>query len=98
MYYAAHHASRALLRNAGLAPERWRVNVHRRVLDELERRFVNTGAMRLYALEALGNLRWLRSIADYDLNIQIREANITNALNFFEIYFNECCQILGVNE
>jgi uncharacterized protein (UPF0332 family) len=95
LYYAAHHVGRALLKSVGLTPERWRVNVHRRVLDELEHRFVNTGAMRLYALEALENLRWLRSTADYDLNIPIREANITDAINFFEIYFNECCQILG---
>jgi len=53
LYYAAHHVGRLLLRNVGLSPEQWRVNVHRRVLDELEQRFVNTGIMKRHALEAL---------------------------------------------
>lgn len=53
LYYAAHHVGRALLRNVGLTPEEWRVNVHRRVLDELEHRFVNTGTISRNALEAL---------------------------------------------
>ena len=64
LYYAAHHIGRALLRNAGLAPEHWRVDVQRRVLNELEHRFVNTGTMSRNALEALENLQRMRVRAD----------------------------------
>ncbi|MFQ6044348.1 MAG: hypothetical protein ACE5PV_26140, partial [Candidatus Poribacteria bacterium] len=86
----------ALLRNVGLAPERWRVNVHRRVLDELEGRFVNTGIISRNALEALENLQRMRVRADYDLNARIRQRNINRAVNLFEGYFNECCHLLEV--
>jgi len=97
LYYAAHHVGRALLRNVGLTPEQWRDNVHNHVIDELERRFVDTGNMNPNALEALVLLRRLRVRADYILSIRIRERNINRALNLFEIYFNECCSILGVS-
>jgi uncharacterized protein (UPF0332 family) len=96
LYYAAHHVGRALLKSVGLAPDGWRVNVHRRVLDELEHRFVNTGAMKRNALEALERLQRLRSQADYQLATPIRNRDITQAMNFFETYFDECCRILGV--
>ena len=96
LYYAAHHVGRLLLRNAGLTPEQWRVNVHRRVLDELEHRFVNTGAMRRNVLEALERLQRLRSQADYELTTTIRNRDITQAMNLFETYLDECCRILGV--
>ncbi|MFQ6044344.1 MAG: hypothetical protein ACE5PV_26115, partial [Candidatus Poribacteria bacterium] len=89
LYYAAHHVGRALLRSVGLAPERWRVNVHRRVLDELEGRFVHMGTMRRNALEALEILRRLRSQADYELATPIRNEDITQAMNLFETYFDE---------
>jgi uncharacterized protein (UPF0332 family) len=97
LYYAAHHVGRALLRHAGLAPEQWRVNVHRRVLDELERRFVNTGAMRLYVLENLEQLRRRRVRADYNLDVNIRDVDVTEAITLFTTYFDECCHILGVS-
>jgi uncharacterized protein (UPF0332 family) len=95
LYYAAHHVGRALLRYAGLAPEQWRVDVHRRVLDELERRFVNTGIMRRNALENLERLRRRRVRADYNLNVQI--IDVTKAISLFTTYFDECCLILGVS-
>jgi uncharacterized protein (UPF0332 family) len=108
LYYAAHHVGRALLKSVrfahrrlrltvGLTPEQWRDNVHNHVIDELERRFVDTGNMNPNALEALVLLRRLRVRADYILSIRIRERNINRALNLFEIYFNECCSILGVS-
>jgi uncharacterized protein (UPF0332 family) len=97
LYYAAHHVGRLMLRNIGLAPEQWRMNVHQRVLDELEERYVNTNIMSRNALDALRQLLRLRSIADYELNIRIRYRSISNALNLFETYFDECCRILGVN-
>lgn len=93
LYYAAHHVGKALLRRVGLTPDRWRGSVHRRVLDELERRFVDTSNMNPSALEALELLRRLRVRADYVLNTRIRERNVNQALNLFEIYFNECCTI-----
>jgi len=97
LYYAAHHVGRLMLRNIGLAPEQWRMNVHQRVLDELEERYVNTNIMSRNALDALRQLLRLRSIADYELNIRIRYRSISNALNLFETYFDECRRILGVN-
>jgi len=97
LYYAAHHVGRALLRHAGLTPEQWRVNVHRRVLDELERRFVNTGVMRLDAFENLEQLRRRRVRADYNLNVQIRDIDVAEAISLFTTYFDECCRILGVS-
>ncbi len=97
LYYAAHHVGRLMLRNVGFAPEQWRVNVHKRVLDELEERYVNTGIMSRNALDALRQLRGLRAIADYELDIRIRYKNITDALNLFEMYLDECRRILGVN-
>jgi len=97
LYYAAHHVGKALLKSVGLTPEQWRGNVHGRVINELECRFVDTGDMNPNALEALELLRRLRVRADYILNIRIRERNINQALNLFETYFNECCTILGVS-
>jgi len=96
LYYAAHHVGRLMLRNVGLTPEQWRLNIHQRVLDELEGCYVNTGIMRRNAFRALGRLRRLRTQADYELNIHIRNQDISYALNLFTIYFNECCRILGV--
>ena len=86
-----------MLKSVGLAPDGWRVNVHRRGLDELEGCYVNTGIMRQNAFRALGRLRRLRTQADYELNIHIRNQDISYALNLFTTYFNECCRILGVN-
>jgi len=94
LYYAAHHVGRLLLRNVGLAPEQWRVNVHHRVLNELKSRFVDMGTMRRNAWEALRILRRLRSQADYELDTHIRNGDITQAVNFFETYLDECCRIL----
>lgn len=96
LYYAAHHVGRALLKNVGLAPEQWRVNVHRRVLDELEGRFVNTDVMSRNAWVDLRILRRLHSQADYELATPIRNEDITQAMNLFETYLDECCRILGV--
>jgi uncharacterized protein (UPF0332 family) len=97
LYYAAHHVGRLMLRNVGLMPEQWRLNIHQRVLDELEGCYVNTGIMRRNAFRALGRLRRLRIQADYELNVPIRNQDISYALNLFTVYFNECCRILGVN-
>jgi len=42
LYYAAHHLGRRVLIETSLQPEQWRANVHRRVLDELNRQYVTT--------------------------------------------------------
>ena len=85
-----------MLRNVGLAPEQWRGDVHRRVLDELRRRYVDTGVMNRDAWEALWDLRQLRIRADYELFATIRNRDVTRAINFFEAYLDECCRVLGV--
>jgi hypothetical protein len=52
--------------------------------------------MKRNALEALERLQRLRSQADYELATSIRNRDITQAMNLFETYFNECCRVLGV--
>jgi uncharacterized protein (UPF0332 family) len=94
LYYAAHHLGRRLLREVGLAPNRWRVGVHQRVLNELERHYVNTGLMSRDALDALFYLRRLRNWADYDLNRPIRTQNVNQALTSFILFFDVCRTIL----
>jgi len=96
LYYAAHHLGRLLLRNVGLNPEQWRGDVHRRVLRELEQHYVVTGIMSANALDALDRLRRYRIRADYELAYRIRFRVLTEALNLFTMFFNECCRILGV--
>ena len=95
LYYAAHHVGRLMLRNVGLVPAQWRVNVHQRVLDELEGCYVNTGIMSRSAFRAIGRLRRLRTQSDYELNVPIQNQDISRALNLFTTYFDECCRILG---
>ena len=96
LYYAAHHLGRLLLSNVGLNPEQWRGDVHRRVLRELEGHYVIAGIMNANALDALDRLRRYRIRADYELTFRIRFRTLTEALNLFTMYFNECCRILGV--
>ena len=94
IYYAAHHLGRLLLTTIGLMPDQWRRNVHRRVLDELERHFVNPGTMSSDALQMLTQLRAYRVHADYELDIPISEQDVRNAVNLLEAYIHECHQIL----
>jgi len=96
LYYAAHHLARRLLRNAGLRPERWHQDVHRRVLWELERRFVNPGVMSANALHALWRLRRLRTRADYEITIVITDRDVDEAVAHFTVFLNEGSHILGV--
>ena len=107
LYYAAHHLGRLLLRNAGLTPEQWRGDVHRRVLRELEQHYIMPGILSANALDALDRLRRYRIRADYELAFRIRFRVLTEALNLFTMfasltddfvlrYFDECCRILGV--
>lgn len=96
LYYAAHHVGRLLLRNVGIAPEQWRGDVHRRVINELERRLVNTGVMSRNAWEALCRLRISRIRADYEIAMEITDYDIAQALNLFTIYFENSQQVLGV--
>ena len=75
-------------------PDQWCRNVHRRVLDELERHFVNPGTMSSDALQMLTQLRAYRVHADYELDIPISEQDVRNAVNLLEAYIHECHQIL----
>lgn len=96
IYYAAHHLGRLVLTTVGLTPHQWRRNVHRRVLDELERHFVNPGTMSPRALRRLNLLRIYRVRADYTLDVQISEQDVLDAINHLEAYIHECRRILGV--
>ncbi len=97
LYYAGHHLGRRLLIEAGLQPEQWRQNVHRRVLEELERHYVATGRMSRDALDALSELRILRGAADYDLSRQIRLRDLRRALALLNQFAEECFHVLGVS-
>jgi uncharacterized protein (UPF0332 family) len=57
IYYSAHHLSRYLLRRVGLHPETWRRNIHQRVIDEIEKRFVATNLMNPEIFSFLENMR-----------------------------------------
>ena len=96
LYYAAHHLGRLLLRNIGIDTQRWRGEVHRRVINELRQHYVATGAMNVSALDALEQLRIYRVRADYYMASRIRERHVRNALNLFTVYLDECSRILGV--
>ena len=96
LYYAAHHLGRLLLLREGLQPNQWRMNVHQRVIEELQQRFFAPGRMSDEAFRALVELRRLRRIADYDLSMRIRRRMVTRALELYNIFLLECQQILGV--
>jgi len=55
-----------------------------------------TGIMNANALDAIDRLRRYRIRADYELTFRIRFRTLTEALNLFTNYFNECLSILGV--
>ncbi len=97
LYYAGHHLGRRLLIETGLQPEQWRQNVHRRVLEELERNYVAKGRMSRDALDALNELRNLRRTADYDMVRHIRLRDLNRAVRLFETFASECFRILGVS-
>ena len=96
IYYAAHHLGRLLLTSVRLTPGQWRRDVHRRVLDELERHFVIPGRMRPRVLRILSRLRASRTRADYELDVQIPEQDVREAINLLEAYIHECRRILEV--
>ncbi|MFQ6043484.1 MAG: hypothetical protein ACE5PV_21730 [Candidatus Poribacteria bacterium] len=96
IYYAAHHLGRLLLTTIGLTPSRWRRDVHRRVIDELERRFVTQGTMSANAWQTLSQLRTYRIQADYELTLHVREQDVRDAVIRLTEYLNECRRILGV--
>lgn len=96
IYYAAHHLGRLLLTTVGLTPGQWRRDVHRRVLDELERHFVIPRRMSPRILRILNLLRAYRVRADYELDVQISESDVHDAVNHLETYIDECRRILGV--
>ncbi len=96
LYYAGHYLGRVLLRQAGLQPEQWRQDVHRRVLRELRRRYVLTGRMNPVAPNWLRDLRNLRRGADYKLAPRIRLRDVRRAMDLLNRFFDECRNILGV--
>lgn len=96
IYYAAHHLGRLLLTTVGLTPSQWRRDVHRRVLDELERHFVIPGRMSPDTWHTLSQLRSYRVRADYELDVPIAEPEVRDAVNYLETYIDECRLILGV--
>jgi len=97
LYYAAHHLGRRLLIEIGMQPEQWRVNVHQRVLDELNQQYVSTRQMTLDAWRALDRLRGLRRTADYELARTMRLRHVNRAIALFARFADECYRILGVS-
>ena len=97
IYYSAHHLSRHLLRGVGLRPDTWRRNVHQRVIDGIQRRFVATNTMNAQMVPLLRDMRRNRVNADYQLRTTIGESDVENMLEMFDIYLNECRRLLEVN-
>ena len=97
IYYAAHHLGRLLLTSVGLTPGQWRRDVHRRVLDELTSHFVIPGQMSPNTWQTLSQLRSYRVRADYDLDVEISEQEVRDAINRLDAYIHECRTILGVS-
>ncbi len=96
IYYSAHHLSRYILNRVGLRPETWRRNVHRRVANEIERRFVAANLMNSEIFPFLEDMRRYRVRADYQLRLTISEDNVENIFEMFDAYCNECRRLLEV--
>jgi len=91
IYYSAHHLSRYILRRIGLRPEIWRRNVHQRVIDEIQRRFVTANLMNVQIVPFLEIMRRHRVNADYQLHLTISEGDVKE---MFDAYLNECRRLL----
>ena len=96
IYYSAHHLSRYLLNRDGLRPETWRRNVHKRVIDEIEKRFVAANMMNIEIFQFLEDMRRYRVRADYQLHLTISESDVENTFRLFDAYCNECGRVLEV--
>ncbi|MBM3239287.1 hypothetical protein FJZ31_23590 [Candidatus Poribacteria bacterium] len=96
IYYSAYHLSLYLLNKAGLRPETWRRNVHKRVADEIERQFVSANMMTIEIVQFLEDMRRYRVRADYQLRLTISEGDVENIFKLFDAYFNECRRVLEV--
>jgi uncharacterized protein (UPF0332 family) len=96
IYYSAHHLSRYLLRQVDLRPETWRRNVHRRVIDEMERRFVDANLMNPETFSFMEDMRRFRVRADYQLHLTLREVHVENMFDRFGAYLDECRRLLEV--
>lgn len=98
VYYSVHHLSRFLLRKVGLRPERWRGSVHKRVIDEVEKRFVETDLMDIGIFQFIEIMRRYRVKADYQLHLTVSENDVENMFEMFDAYLNECKGVLEVIE
>ena len=96
IYYSTHHLSRYLLSKVGLRPEIWRRNVHKRVADEIERRFVTANMMNTEIFLFLKDMRRYRVRADYQLHLTISEYHVENMFDMSDAYLNECRRVLEV--
>ncbi len=96
IYYSAHHLSRYILRRVGLRPDTWRRNVHQRVIDEMRRQFVVTNMMNVEVAAFLKDMRRNRVNADYQLRTTISESDVEGMFEIFDVYLNECKQLLEV--
>ena len=96
VYYSAHHLSRYLLSCVGLRPETWQVNLHQRVIDEMEIQFVTTNLMDREIFSFLEDMRRYRVRADYQLDFPINEGDVENMFRIFDAYLNECKRLLEV--
>ncbi len=96
IYYSAHHLSRYLMRRVGLRPDTWRRNVHQRVIDEIQKRFVATNLMDAQMIPLLRNMRRHRVNADYQLRTTINEGDVEDMFEMFDAYLRECRRLLEV--
>lgn len=87
-----------MLRKVGLRPERWRRSVHKRVIDEVESRFVEADLMDIGIFQFMEVMRRYRVKADYQLHLTVDKNNVENMFEMFDAYLNESSRVLEVIE
>ncbi|MBM3236190.1 hypothetical protein FJZ31_07805 [Candidatus Poribacteria bacterium] len=96
LYYAAHHSAKFLLKLRGYDTDSWRIDVHQRVITEIENEFVNTGLMSWTTLTWLTTLKVKRQKADYALGIMFHEPEVDKVFRLCAQFIAECKRIQGV--
>jgi len=96
LYYAAHHAAKLLLKLRGYDPDSWIIETHQKVINEIEKEFVNSGMMMHKTLSYLSVMKSKRAKADYNLRIRLQEQEVDRVFRLCEHFIRECKQLQGV--
>jgi hypothetical protein len=78
-----------LLKKNGENPDSWFGDIHLRVIDEVERKYVDTRLLSAKTIERFKLLRSKRVKADYILNRQFQEQEIDKVFRLFRQFLAE---------